>query len=129
MKLFISFATNLLGSLCLGIIGLIIGATIGGNIGFPPFGSNTGYESGGVFCAIVGISLGSMLAITDTQKRHAGRPTHGTNSIVALVTAVIGLLLFDYHMPLVVGLIILLLPPIAQTINLSLQNRLKKNVT
>jgi uncharacterized membrane protein len=63
MKIFVQFVLSLLFSILFGIIGLIIGATIGGNLGFPEFGGNSGYESGGVFFAIVGISLGSLFGI------------------------------------------------------------------
>jgi len=68
MKTFVQFLLSLLTSILLGILGLGVGATIGGNFGFPAFGGNVGYEAGGVFFAILGISLGSFFFFTLQNK-------------------------------------------------------------
>lgn len=115
MKIFAQFAASLLGGLLLGIIGLIFGAYIGGNYGFPEFGGNAGYESGGVFFAIVGISLGSLLGIMTAKKLQKEKYKYTIPSITAVITICIGVILFDYNMPPVIGLMILLMPSIMLT--------------
>ncbi len=49
-------------SLVFAILGLLFGAWYGGNYGFFPFLGLRGYEAGGLFCAIVGLMLGGLLA-------------------------------------------------------------------
>ncbi len=100
----------------MGIVGLAIGATIGGNFGFPEFGGNAGYESGGVFFAIVGISLGSLLGIMAVKKMQKEQHKYTVASIAATIMIVIDVLLFDYNMPPVIALTILLMPPIVLTV-------------
>ncbi|MCK5510660.1 hypothetical protein KAI65_03910 [Candidatus Parcubacteria bacterium] len=116
MKIFAQFVSGLVGGILLGIIGLVVGSMIGGNFGFPEFGGNVGYESGGVFFAIVGISLGSLFGIATVKKRQKEQYKYTTASIAAIITIIIGVLLFDYNMPTAVGLTILLMPPIALTV-------------
>lgn len=115
MKIFAQFFSSLVGGILLGIIGLAIGATIGGNFGFPEFGGNAGYESGGVFFAIVGISLGSLLGIIAVKKIQKEQHKYTITSIAAIFTICIGVILFDYNMPPAVGLVILLMPPVVLT--------------
>jgi uncharacterized membrane protein YeaQ/YmgE (transglycosylase-associated protein family) len=115
MKIFTQFISGLVGSVILGIIGLIIGTIIGGNFGFPKFGGNVGYEAGGVFFAIVGISLGSLLGIMFAKKMQKEQHNHILALITAIITTCIGIFLFDYNMSLVVKLIILLIPSVMLT--------------
>ena len=115
MKIFAQFVSSLVGGILLGIIGLIIGATIGGNFGFPEFGGNAGYESGGVFFAIVGISLGSLLGIMAVKKIQKEQHKYTIASIAAIITACIGVVLFDYNMPPAIGITILLIPSLMLT--------------
>ena len=116
MKIFAQFVSSLVSGILLGIIGLVVGSIIGGNFGFPKFGGNVGYESGGVFFAIVGISLGSLLGIMTTKKLQKEQCSYTTASITTIITVIIGVLLFDYNMPPVIGLTILLMPPIVLTV-------------
>lgn len=115
MKILAQFISSLVGGILIGIIGLIIGATIGGNFGFPAFGGNAGYESGGVFFAIVGISLGSLLGIMAVKKLQKEKYKYASASIAAIITICIGIIIFDYNMPATIGLAILLMPPIVLT--------------
>jgi len=117
MKVFAQFVSSLVGGILLGILGLIVGATIGGNFGFPEFGGNAGYEAGGVFFAIVGISAGSLLGIMTAKKLQKETQKYLTASIAAtVVMVVIGVILFDYNMPPAIGLTILLMPPVVLTL-------------
>ena len=116
MKIFAQFISSFVGGILLGILGLAIGAIIGGNFGFPAFGGNIGYESGGVFFAIVGISVGSMFGIAIAKKIQKEKCKYSTASIATLITIFIGLIIFDYYLPLAVGLTILLMPPIVLTV-------------
>jgi len=113
MRIFLQFIVSLIGSILLGIAGLIFGATIGGNYGFPAFGGNVGYESGGVFFAIVGISLGAMLGAMFVRKLRQEKFSNGIASMIAIVSICVSVVLFDYKMPWFVGFIILLLPATA----------------
>lgn len=115
MKIFAQFVSSLVGGILLGIIGLMIGAFIGGNFGFPEFGGNAGYESGGVFFAIVGISLGGLLGIMVAKKIQKEQYKYTIASIAAIVTIFIGVIIFDYNMPPAVRLIILLMPSVVLT--------------
>jgi hypothetical protein len=115
MKIFTQFVSSFVGGILLGIIGLAIGSTIGGNFGFPEFGGNAGYESGGVFFAIVGISLGSLLGIIIAKKIQKEKHKYAIALITTIITICIGITLFNYNMSLVVGLLILLMPPVALT--------------
>jgi uncharacterized membrane protein YeaQ/YmgE (transglycosylase-associated protein family) len=115
MKIFTQFISGLVGSVILGIIGLIIGTIIGGNFGFPKFGGNVGYESGGVFFAIVGISLGSLLGIMFAKKMQKEQHNYILALITAIITTCIGIFLFDYNMSLVVKLTILFIPSVMLT--------------
>ena len=116
MHVFIQFISSLICSILFGIVGLIVGATIGGNFGFPAFGGNVGYESGGVFFAIVGISLGSLLGLMFVKKIQKEKFSHGLALIVTAVIICVSVIVFDYDMPRAVGLTILLLPSIALTL-------------
>ena len=130
VKLFVQFISSVMGSIVLGIIGLWVGATIGGNFGFPEFGGNTGYEAGGVFFAIVGISLGSLLGIINAKKRQKKQYKYSVASMIAVVVMVItGVILFDYNLPPVNGLTILFVPPIVFTIITNWQYFFKQKST
>lgn len=115
MKIFAQFISSLVGGILLGMMGLGIGATIGGNFGFPAFGGNAGYESGGVFFAIVGISLGSLLGIMVAKKIQKKQHKYTIASIAAIITTCIGVILFDYNVPPAIGLTILLMPSVVLT--------------
>ena len=99
----------------LGIIGLIIGAVIGGNFGFPAFGGNVGYESGGVFFGIVGISLGSLLGIVSAKKKQNEEYEYFIASIAVIIMISIGVIIFDYNLSLAIGFTILFMPPVVLT--------------
>ena len=118
MKIFAQFVSSLVGGILLGIVGLAIGATIGGNFGFPEFGGYTaGYEACGVFFAIIGISTGSLLGIKAAKKRQMESRKNLTASIAVLVILVIiGEMIADYNMPPAIGLTILLVPPAVLTL-------------
>ena len=115
MKIFTQFLSGLVGSVVLGIIGLIIGTIIGGNFGFPKFGGNVDYESGGVFFAIVGISLGSLLGIMFAKKMQKEQHKYMFALITAIITTCIGIFLFDYNMSFIVKLTILFIPSVMLT--------------
>ncbi len=104
-----------------GIFGLVAGSYIGGNYGFFEFGGNVGYEAGGAFFGILGISLGSLLAIMIVKKLQKTKYNLVYGLIAAIITALAGTLLFDYYMPVVIGFTILLLPPTALTLTANWQ--------
>jgi len=116
MRIFIQFMSSLVCSVLMGIFGLIFGATIGGNFGFPAFGGNVGYESGGVFFAIVGLSLGSLLGMMIVKNIQKEKFSYKLATIIAIVVVCISVVLFDYNMPRVVGLMIVLLPSSVLTV-------------
>lgn len=115
MKIFAQLVLSILFSILFGITGLIIGATIGGNFGFPESGGNSGYQSGGVFFTIVGISLGSLFGIIAMKKLQKEPYKYAIASIATIIIIGIGVMLFDYNMSLAVGLTILLMPSVALT--------------
>jgi len=115
IRIFLQFIVSLIGSILLGIVGLIFGATIGGNFGFPAFGGNVGYESGGVFFAIVGISLGSVLGAMFVKKLRQEKFSYGIASMIAVVSICVSVVLFDYDMPRVLSLVIIVLPSVVLT--------------
>jgi hypothetical protein len=114
-KIFVQFITATLGSIVIGLIGLALGAVIGGNFGFPAFGENVGYESGGVFFAILGISFGSLLGIRIANKFLHQKSRYVIALLAAAITSVINLLLFNSNMSTIVSIIILLLPAFVLT--------------
>lgn len=116
MKILFQFVSSLICGMLLGIAGLVIGVEIGGNYGFPSFGGNYGYEAGGVFFAIVGISLGSLLGIMAVKKMQKEKHKYTIASIAAIIIICIGVLLFDYNMSPVIGLTILLMPSVVLTV-------------
>ncbi len=128
MKILIQFLLSLIGSVFFGIVGLFMGATIGGNFGFPSFGGNSGYESGGVFFAILGISLGSVLVFYVIKKRRNEQFKTTSVVVAAVVTAVAGIIMFDYNMPGIVGLMILLMPSVVLTLITNRQWVLKEGI-
>ncbi len=115
MKILTQFILSLIGSILFGIIGLWLGATIGGNFGFPPFGGIQGYESGGIFFSIVGISLGSFLFTQIIKKRRKEEFEIKIAIITSLAVACAGIIIFDTNMQRVVGLIILLMQSVVLT--------------
>ena len=122
MKIFAQFVSSLVGGVLLGILGLSVGATIGGNFGFPEFGGNVGYEAGGAFFAIVGISIGSFLGIIAAKKLQKEAQKYVTASITAaVIMIIIGVILFDYNMPPAIGLTILFMPPVVLTLTTNWQ--------
>lgn len=131
MKIFAQFISSLVGGLLLGIIGLFIGAMVGGNFGFPEFGSNIGYQAGGPFFGIIGISLGSLLGIIVAKKIQKDHFMYLTASIVTIITTIFNLFLFDYNMPPIVGFSIPLIPAIALIIVTNWQkfSKIKLNKT
>jgi len=127
MKIFAQFVSSLVSGILLGVIGLAIGSTIGGNFGFPAFGGNAGYESGGVFFAIVGISLGSLLGIIVVKKLQKEQYKYAITSVVTIITTCVGIVLFNYKMPPAIGLLILLMPSVMLTAITNWQKFLKTN--
>ncbi len=125
---FIQFIAGLFGSIIFGFAGLIIGSFIGGNFDFPAFGGNVDYEAGGAFFAIVGISLGCLFGIIKVNKLFKEKQKYVIISIAAIVTAFIGLMLFDYNMPPFIGLTILLLPSAVLTVVINLQKFIKNKI-
>lgn len=115
MNIFIEFVTSLIIGILLGIVGLGIGADIGANYGFPAFGGNAGYEAGGVFFAIIGISIGSLLGIIFMKKIQKERHKYLNTSIAAIILIFIEVIIFDTYMSAVTGIMFLLLPPIVLT--------------
>ena len=116
MKIFIQFILSLLGAILLGIFGLGFGAQSSDSFGFPAFGGNAaGYESGGVFFAIVGISLGSLLGIAIAKKAQKEKCKYLINAIIACVTIFISLIIFDRNIPLEALLGILIMPALLMT--------------
>lgn len=116
MKILAQFVLSLIGAILLGIVGLIVGAYIGGNFGFPAFGGNVGYESGGVFFAIVGISFGSLLGTMLTKKLQKDSRKYLVPFITCIASICYGVFIFDYSMPAIVETSILLLPPAIMTL-------------
>ena len=131
MRILVQFIMGILGSIVFGVLGLDAGATFGGNFGFPAFGGNAaGYESGGVFFAILGIAFGGLLGIMVINKLlhrrqatlppKANLPKRRTASVpvallATIIIAIVDLMLFDYHTLPAVDLIILLLPTVVLT--------------
>lgn len=110
MKIFIQFISGIFGSILLGIAGLGLGTFIGGNYGFPDFGGNAGYEAGGSFLAIIGISLGALVGICITRRLQKQR-SKPMNALVAMIIGLaFGLIAFDYNMTKLVQWMIFLLP-------------------
>ncbi len=64
---------SLAGSLLLFIVGLFVGSIIGGNYGFPPMFGLQGYESAGVFFALLGTSVGSLSMLLVRNRKTAQR--------------------------------------------------------
>ncbi|MEA3463910.1 MAG: hypothetical protein U9R14_02455 [Patescibacteria group bacterium] len=123
---FIQFISGLLGSLLFGFMGVIIGSFIGGNFDFPAFGGNVDYEAGGAFFAIVGISIGCLLGIRAINKLFKKKQKYIIILIAAIITAFVGLALFNRNMPPITGLTIFLLPSAALTVVANSQQFLKK---
>lgn len=116
MKIALQFIVSLILGILLGIVGLIIGAMIGGNFSFPEFGGNLGYEAGGAFFGILGISLGNLLGAIIIKELSKEKINYLITLCTAVITAVIGLLSFDYYMSSFVGLTILFLPTLVLTL-------------
>ena len=116
MKIVAQFFLSLIGAILLGIIGLIVGAYIGGNFGFPAFGGNVGYESGGVFFAIVGISFGSLLGTILAKKLQKEKRKYFFPLSFCIASICYGVFIFDYSMPIIIEVSILLLPPAVITL-------------
>ena len=123
---FIQFIAGLLGSIIFGFVGLILGSFIGCNFDFPAFGGNVDYEAGGAFFAIVGISIGCLLGIMTANKVFKEKQKYTIISIAAIITAFIGLILFDYNMPPLTGLTIFLFPSAVLAIVANWQKFIKK---
>lgn len=128
MKITTQFLLSLIGSVLFGIIGLFIGAMIGGNFGFPSFGGIQGYESGGIFFSIVGISLGSFLFTQIIKKRRNEEFEIKIAIITSLAVACAGILIFDTIIQRAVGLIILLMQSVILTIITNWQWFLKAGI-
>ncbi len=68
-KILVEWTLGVLGGIVIGILGLLLGADIGGNQGFPSFGgAMAGWEAGGVFFGLLGISLGSFAGVLIVQR-------------------------------------------------------------
>jgi hypothetical protein len=127
MKIFVQFISSLVGGILLGIVGLIIGAMIGGNFGFLKFGGNIGYEAGGAFFGIIGISLGSLIGIIAVKRIQKDYIMYPITLIATATITIINLFLFDYNMPPVIGFSILLMPAIVLTVVANWKKFLKLN--
>lgn len=109
-EVFLQILLGLVFSVLLGMINLFVGAIIGGNFGFPPFGGNSGYEAGGVFFGILGLSLGCLIGMIIVDIIFHRKRKYTSALIAAALVAVINLVLFDRELSLFMAVIILLLP-------------------
>jgi len=126
-QLIISFINGVLGA----VFGFIIGIIIGGNFGFPKMFGLVGYESGGIFFTIVGISIGCATGIWLIDKYI--RKNYKPILITAIITAIISLFAYEYYKsvakgltPISVGFIFALFPTIVLVFTANIQKHLKK---
>jgi hypothetical protein len=118
MKIFVQFVSSLICSIIFGFIGFTNGANFGGNYGFPRFGGGVGWESGGMFFMIMGISLGSLIGTTIARKLLKEKLKFKIAAITMLVVICIQIVAFYNGMPqfAIVGIGMLLIPPVALTV-------------
>jgi len=118
MKIFVQFVSSLICSVIFGLVGFTNGANFGGNYGFPRFGGGVGWESGGMFFMIIGISLGSLIGITIVRKLLKEKLKFKIAAITMLIVICIQIVAFYNGMPqlAIVGIGMLLIPPVALTV-------------
>ena len=106
------WALGALGGIIVGILGVMVGAGIGGNHGFPGFGGATaGYEAGGVFFGLLGIALGSFAAVVIVQMVLHERCSYLVALLGASVSFGADLAIYGYHAPPWTLVLILAMPP------------------
>ena len=108
----VQFALGAFGGIVAGVIGVFLGMLIGGNLWFPGFGGATpGYEAAGVFFGLLGLALGSFCGVT-AARRVIQETCNWWGGLLAVgVSFLIDLLLYGYHVPGWVGILMLLIPP------------------
>ncbi len=117
MKTLIQFVAGIIGSIVFGIIGLIFGATIGGNYVFTTFGESVGYEAGGIFLGTVGMCLGSLIGTALAKKLQRSDQRWLQSLITTSLSIIISIILYSSspygYLNYVVFLVILILPSVA----------------
>jgi len=96
-KYLLEIGASLLGGLILGIIGLIMGMSIGGTFGFPEFHGLVGYESAGIIFSLVGISLGGLLGLMAIAKVLKEKGSYLWASLLSLFCLLMNLFLYNYN--------------------------------
>lgn len=102
---------GIVGSIVVGIIGLLFGM----QIGVPPFGGVVGYEAGGVFFGFVGIVIGSYAITLLIMKILHKKIMHVSLFISAVVIFFLEYLVYDYSMPGILLLLFFVLPSVIMT--------------
>lgn len=92
-KIIPQFITGIIFSFLFGILGLLPGSFIGGNFGFPLLWDMQGYESGGVFFALIGVALGALAGFLAIAKKF-----NETHRIIFLLSISILALLIDFFL-------------------------------
>jgi hypothetical protein len=111
-RILVQWALGALGGIIIGILGVMVGAGIGGNHGFPGFGGATaGYEAGGVFFGLLGIALGSFAAVVIIQMVLHERCSFLVALLGSSVSFAADLALYDYYAPPWTLILIVAMPP------------------
>ncbi len=92
------FVSALFGSWVLGLFGLMLGISIGGNFGFLQFKGLVGYESGGIIFSLVGISLGAFLSLMLSLRFLKEKGSYGGAAGMGVLALMLNLILYDYNM-------------------------------
>lgn len=92
-KIILQFITGIIFSFLFGILGLLLGSFIGGNFGFPLLWEMQGYESGGVFFALIGVASGALAGFFAIAKKFNETP-----KIIILFSISIFALLIDFSL-------------------------------
>ncbi len=110
-KILVEWTLGVLGGIVIGILGLLLGADIGGNQGFPSFGgAMAGWEAGGVFFGLLGISSGSFAGVLIVQRAIHKWSDFFAALLGAGVAFAVDFALYDFSAPPWTHILILVMP-------------------
>jgi hypothetical protein len=121
MKYLLEVIFGIISSFLFAIFGIVIGSFIGGNLGFPAFGGNVGYEAGGVFFAFLGVVFGSFLGVIKVKKflKEEIKATRGVS--VGVIIFLLMIIRFDYHLGTFMTMVYFFSPSLIFTLVLNLK--------
>lgn len=109
-KIIIQFITSFIFSLLYGGFGLFLGTFIGNTFNFPPLLGMRGYESGGAFFMLIGITLGGLFGFWVIIKKFNEKPKIITLLLISIFSLLFNFFLYGPDIEIAKLILVLIIP-------------------